>query len=41
MVPPAQPGGGGNIQLHKPNPSTTGPVPAPSEFEMCQGLGTP
>jgi len=39
---PAGPtGGGGNIQLHKPNPSTTGPVPAPSEFEMCQGLGHP
>ena len=33
---PAGPtGGGGNIQLHKPNPSTTGPTTAPSEFEMC------
>lgn len=33
--------GGGNIQLHKPNPSTTGPVPAPTEAEMCGGLMTP
>jgi hypothetical protein len=34
-------GGGGNIQLHKPNPSTTGPVPAPTEAQMCAGLGSP
>jgi hypothetical protein len=33
--------GGGNIQLHKPNPSTTGPSPSPSEFEMCGDLVTP
>ena len=33
--------GGGNIQLHKPNPSTTGPNPAPDEFTMCAGLLTP
>ena len=33
--------GGGNIQLHKPNPSTTGPDPAPSEEEMCGGLAPP
>lgn len=41
LGPPGPTGGGGNIQLHKPNPSTTGPVPAPSEFEMCAGLGHP
>ena len=33
--------GGGNIQLHKPNPSTTGPDPQPSEEEMCGGLPSP
>jgi hypothetical protein len=33
--------GGGNIQLHKPNPSTTGPQPPPSESEMCGELATP
>jgi hypothetical protein len=33
--------GGGNIQLHKPNPSTTGPDPAPSDEEMCGGLAPP
>jgi hypothetical protein len=33
--------GGGNVQLHKPNPSTTGPNPAPTEFEMCGDLATP
>jgi hypothetical protein len=33
--------GGGNIQLHKPNPSTTGPSPAPDEQTMCGGLATP
>src|SRR5262249_45453475 len=33
--------GGGNIQLHKPNPSTTGPNPSPSEYEMCGDLTTP
>jgi hypothetical protein len=32
---------GGNIQLHKPNPSTTGPNPAPDEFTMCGDLATP
>lgn len=32
---------GGNIQLHKPNPSTTGPNPAPTEDQMCGGLGSP
>jgi len=34
---------GGNIQLHKPNPSTTGPNPPPEEFTACHmddfGLG--
>ncbi len=29
---------GGNIQLHKPNPSTTGPNPPPGE-EVCQMSG--
>jgi hypothetical protein len=32
---------GGNIQLHKPNPSTPAPSPAPSEFDMCHGLPSP
>ncbi len=41
LGPQAPAGGGGNIQLHKPNPSTTGPVPAPTEMEMCGGLGYP
>src|SRR5262245_3774427 len=41
LGPPGSTGGGGNIQLHKPNPSTTGPTPAPSEFEMCGGLMWP
>lgn len=39
---PAGPtGGGGNIQLHKPNPSTTPPDPLPTEFEMCGPLESP
>jgi hypothetical protein len=33
--------GGGNIQLHKPNPSTTAPSPLPDEFTMCGDLATP
>src|SRR3954471_23796486 len=33
--------GGGNIQLHKPNPSTTGPNPSPDEVAMCGTLTTP
>ena len=33
--------GGGNIQLHKPNRSTTAPDPPPDEFAMCGGLATP
>jgi hypothetical protein len=33
--------GGGNIQLHKPNPSTPAPDPAPSETDMCGDLATP
>jgi hypothetical protein len=32
--------GGGNVQLHEPNPSTTGPEPAPSLAEMCGPLET-
>ncbi|HJQ62082.1 MAG TPA: post-COAP-1 domain-containing protein [Burkholderiales bacterium] len=41
LGPPGPTGGGGNIQLHKPNPSTTPPVPTPTEAEMCPGLNTP
>jgi hypothetical protein len=41
LGPAGRTGGGGNIQLHKPNPSTTGPSPAPTEFEMCAGLMFP
>ena len=41
LGPAGRKGGGGNIQLHKPNPSTTGPSPAPTEFEMCGGLMWP
>lgn len=33
--------GGGNVQLHKPNPSTTGPTPPLSEHEMCGDLTFP
>ena len=33
--------GGGNVQLHDPNPSTTGPSPSPDEQTMCGGLGAP
>jgi hypothetical protein len=33
--------GGGNVQLHEPNPSTTGPNPAPDETMMCGGVATP
>ncbi len=41
LGPPGPTGGGGNIQLHKQNPSTTGPSPAPTEAQMCGGLSTP
>lgn len=34
-------GGGGNIQLHKPNRSTFGPQPPPDEEAMCGTLLTP
>ena len=33
--------GGGNVQLHDPNPSTTGPTPSPSEDAMCNGVAEP
>jgi hypothetical protein len=33
--------GGGRVQLHEPNPSTTGPVPPPLEAAMCGGLAAP
>jgi hypothetical protein len=29
--------GGGDIELHKANPSTTGPSIPPSEFTACGG----
>ncbi len=32
---------GGNIELHKPNSSTTGPDPAPDLAMMCAGVGAP
>jgi hypothetical protein len=34
-------GGGGNVQLHEPNPSTTGPNPGPDESTMCNGVAAP
>jgi len=34
-------GGGGNIQLHDPNPSTTAPNPAPNSETACGGVGAP
>jgi hypothetical protein len=33
--------GGGNIQLHDPNPSTVGPNPSPAESTMCGGVAAP
>lgn len=40
---PVRPLAGGNIQLHKPNPSTTGPSTPPDEMTACgsndSGLG--
>jgi uncharacterized protein YunC (DUF1805 family) len=30
--------GGGNVQLHEQNRSTTGPIPSPLEFAMCGSL---
>lgn len=33
--------GGGDVQLHGSNPSTTAPDPAPDEFTMCGGVATP
>ena len=33
--------GGGNVQLHRPNPSTAGPNPAPDELTMCGGVAVP
>jgi hypothetical protein len=41
LGPPGRKGGGGNIKLHKENPSTTGPSPAPTESEMCGDLPPP
>ena len=37
LGPPGQTGGGGNIQLHKPNPSNTGPAVPPDDYAMCGG----
>ena len=33
--------GGGNVQLHKSNPSSTAPNPAPTEDQACEGLAAP
>jgi hypothetical protein len=33
--------GGGNVQLHAPNPSTVGPNPSPNESTMCGGVAEP
>lgn len=33
--------GGGNVQLHDPNPSTVGPIPSPDELTMCGGVPEP
>lgn len=33
--------GGGNVDLHAPNPSTVGPNPAPTEADMCGGVLAP
>lgn len=33
--------GGGNVQLHAPNPSTAGPNPSPDESTMCNGIAAP
>jgi hypothetical protein len=33
--------GGGNVQLHDPNPSTVGPNPSPGESAMCSGVAAP
>lgn len=33
--------GGGNVQLHGPNPSTRGPDPSPTEQMMCFGIPEP
>ncbi len=33
--------GGGDVQLHDPNPSTVGPDPSPDEFTMCSGVAEP
>jgi hypothetical protein len=33
--------GGGNVQLHEPNPSTSGPDPSPDEATMCNGVAAP
>ncbi|MBI3493073.1 MAG: hypothetical protein HY047_15025 [Acidobacteria bacterium] len=34
---PTDANGGGNIQLHNPNPSTTGPAVPPFDFVVCGG----
>jgi len=35
LGPPGTDGGGGNIQLHKGNPSNTGPATPPDEIDAC------
>jgi hypothetical protein len=34
-------GGGGDVQLHKDNPSTVAPNPLPTEAQMCGGVLAP
>jgi len=33
--------GGGSVELHDPNPSTSAPDPLPDEFAACGGLAPP
>jgi hypothetical protein len=33
--------GGGNVQIHESNPSTTAPDPTPDEMTMCNGVPSP
>lgn len=33
--------GGGNVELHNPNPSTVAPDPVPDELTMCGGVDAP
>jgi hypothetical protein len=33
--------GGGNVQVHDPNPSTVAPFPPPDDIVMCNGVAEP